>query len=692
MLHQAGDALMAKRQTIAIQQPLFAVPSTWRPPKISDLPSWKGVKRLGLDTETHDPRLKKRGGLPALGIGVRRDGRLIGVSFAIEDGPAHYLPLFHHMGDNVEDPQQALNYLRDNAKYFTGSVVGAHLQYDLDYTEENGILFPKAKDFRDVQVADPLINALHQSYTLEAIAERWGLPGKDESALREAAWGHGLDPKADMHLLAARHVGIYATQDAVGPLGILRRQEREIENLNLEEVWALETAVLPVLLKMRRRGVLIDHDRLDRIEAWTIKEEQQCLDRIKELTGLRLMLGEVSVAGALAPVLRSIGVQLPKTPKTGKDKIDVNVLAQIHHPVGDAVRRGRKMESLRSKFVASTRRFEVKGRIHATFNQGRTPKSEDSGEEGTEGAGFGRLSCVMPNLQNQPARDDFAKDWRGIYRPEPGKQWASLDFSSQEPRLMVHLAIERGRLLMGDDAYESALKAAEEYHNDRTMSFHARTAGILGWEGEKGTKRAKTIGLGLAYGMGEAKLCVSVGLPLSMAVWDRDAKERVYIDVDKSRYELICAQGGIGRPAAGPAGRKVLTNFNASVPFVKRLAEIYTERAADRGMVRTLSGRVCHFPEKRKEARRHPRDRFEWTHKAGNRAIQGSAGDQMKMALVALDHEGCFLQLQIHDEATASVDDRSEAERYARIMEEVMPMHVPSKVDIEIGPSWGEAS
>jgi len=650
---------------------------------MSELPSsWKGVKRLGTDTETHDPQLKK------LGIGVRRDGKLKGISFAFEDGPAYYLPLGHFMGDNMEDPEQALAYVRNNAKYFTGTVVGAHLQYDLDYLAENEIFFPVARDFRDVQVADPLINELHNDYTLEEIAKRWDVPGKDETLLREAAWGHKLDPKADMHLLAARYVGPYAIQDAVSPLAILRRQEREIERLNLEEVWALETSLLPVLLKMRRRGVRIDHDRLDRIEAWAIKEEQDCLDQIKALTGFRLMLNEVATP-AIGPILKSIGMVLPQTPKTHKDKIDKEVLGQIRHPVGGPIRRGRKINKLRTTFIASVRRFETNGRLHTTFNQGRTPKSEDTGEEGTEGAGFGRLSSVKPNLQQQPSQGDFAKEWRSIYLPEEGSLWSSKDFSSQEPRMMVHLAIERGRTLLGDAAFESAQAMAKEYHANRLLDFHQTTSNATG--GIVGRKDAKTIGLALAYGMGEALLCRSLGLPLTMAVWDRDAKERVYMDVDKSRYELICAQGGMGRPAAGPKGRAILKKFNEGVPFLKKIAEVYTDRASEKGQVKTLSGRTCHFPEKRKEARKHQRDRYEWTHKAFNRAVQGSGGDQMKMALVALDREGCFLQLQIHDEATASVADRAEAERYAKIMEDVMPLHVPSKVDVEIGPSWGEA-
>lgn len=91
----------------AVQQPLFQPECDWKPPKVSDLPSWQGVKRIGLDIETCDPQLKE------LGPGVRRDGFIAGISFAIEDGPMHYVPIAHHGGDNVENPDQALQYFQD---------------------------------------------------------------------------------------------------------------------------------------------------------------------------------------------------------------------------------------------------------------------------------------------------------------------------------------------------------------------------------------------------------------------------------------------------------------------------------------------------------------------------------------------------------------------------------------------------
>ncbi len=171
--------------------------------------------------------------------------------FAIEDGPRHYLPIRHECGRNL--PEAAVwAYLKDQAAVFEGSIVGAKLGYDLDYLAENGVVFVKAKWFRDVQVADPLIYNLHMSYSLDAIAERMGLPGKDESLLKGAAIAYGVHPKGGLWRLPAELVGPYAEQDVALPHQLLRRQEKLIEEKNLQQIWDLESQLLHVHELVRR--------------------------------------------------------------------------------------------------------------------------------------------------------------------------------------------------------------------------------------------------------------------------------------------------------------------------------------------------------------------------------------------------------------------------------------------------------
>lgn len=649
-----------------VQLPLWAPESAWRPPKLGDLPAWAGAKRVSIDTETCDKHLKQ------LGPGVRRGAYMAGISFAIEDGPSAYVPMRHAGGDNVEDVGAALRYFRDQAKSFKGEIVGAHLMYDLDHMAEEEIVFRSARRFYDVQVADPLINELHMSYSLDAIAKRWGFDGKDEELLKEAARHYNVDAKGGMYLLPARFVGPYADTDAVLPLEILAKQEVEIANQGIESIFDLESELLPVLVKMRRRGVLVDQDRLAKIETWSLDQEAEALAKVKHLTGVDIGVGNVWSPGAMAPALEYIGVKVPMNAGRGKNSkpepsITKELLAGIDHPVAEAMAWARKVNKLRTTFAASVRTHMCKGRIHATFNQLR--KTDDaSGAE--KGAAYGRLSSENPNLQQQPARDDFAKEWRSIYLPEPGTEWYSNDYSQQEPRWATHFA----EVMELEGAYE----AAEQYRNDPTTDNHDMVAGIVGIP----RKPAKEIYLGIIYGMGGATLCDKLGLPTRWAVFYRgyDKEARYFESAAEAK---ACASETDGRAfrVAGVEGQGMLNKVNDRLPFLKKMAKAAERKAKKRGYIITILGRRCRFPQRQDGS-------FDWAHKALNRVIQGSSADQTKKAVVEGDRAGYFLQLQVHDEITGS-GDRKEAEGMADIMRHCVPSTIPFNVDVEMGPSWG---
>ncbi len=261
-----------------MQLPLLTPTSTWVPPRIEELPSWQGAKRVAIDVETCDLYLKK------LGPGVRRGAYIAGISFAIEDSnKGYYLPLRHTGGDNMEDVPAALEWLRNQAANFTGEIVGANLGYDLDFLWEAGIHFPKIKMYRDVQVAEALIDELQMSFSLETICRKYLGIGKNESLLREAAIAYGINPKAQMYLLPARFVGAYAEDDAHLPLLVLRRQEKEIEEQDLWNIYDMESQLLPVLVRMRRRGVRVNLKKLEEIEKWSIDQEKIALQEVFKL-------------------------------------------------------------------------------------------------------------------------------------------------------------------------------------------------------------------------------------------------------------------------------------------------------------------------------------------------------------------------------------------------------------------------
>ena len=208
---------------------------------------------------------------------------------------------------------------------------------------------------------------------------------------------------------------------------------------------------------------------------------------------------------------------------------------------------------------------------------------------------------------------------------------------------------------------------AAAYHADPDTDFHQMVADMAGIT----RKQAKTIGLGLMYGMGKAKLAVSLDLQVEEA------------------SELIA-------------------QFHAKVPFLKGTIYAVQKRIdhpASGGSIRTILGRKCRFPlweptkwgvnkalpYQEASAKYGSGIKRAMTYKGLNKLMQGSAADQTKKAMVELHKAGYTMLLSVHDEIAMSVDTREEAEAAAVIMRDCVQLEVPSKVDVEVGPTWGKA-
>ncbi|QDP61581.1 MAG: putative DNA polymerase [Prokaryotic dsDNA virus sp.] len=681
-----------------MQLGFFTPDSDWKPRQVSTLPSWEGIDRVGFDCETRDPDLR------SLGPGPRRDGYTTGYSVALEkDGrivDSFYLPKRHEGGDNLPE-QEVDRYLADNLKKFKGEYVGANLSYDIDYaTAGDGFKFHPDALFRDVQIADPLIYELHMSYSLKNIGDRWGLESKDNKVLVQAARSMGVDPGAGMWRLPARYVGAYAERDCESPLELYAKMRKKIDENNLWQVFDLETQLLPVLVRMRQRGVRIDQDRLAQIEQRALREEIDLLAFIKDKTGVNVGLGDVWKPDALEPALTATGFKVGRT-ATGKPQIDADMLESLNDPVAKAISHARKVNKLRTTFAASMRTHMVNGRIHCTFNQ--IAREDEKGEQ--KGVRYGRLSAVDPNLQQQYSPDRVGPDdpqiileWRKIFIPEEGAIWGCNDYSQQEPRWTTHFAAVLD--------LPKAAEAARRYREDPSTDNHDMMTRLIHgddqvdeWlalkkDGDTSYKvnrgHAKGIFLGKCYGEGGVKLCMDIGQPTRWAHiigWGRNKT----IEYFESRHEAWKARGSSGqgfvKEMAGAEGQAIMDHFDQEIPYIKGVADKASERAASLGYVRTVMGRRLHFPTREDGS-------YDWTHKALNRVIQGSSADQTKKAIIDLDRAGHFIQLQVHDETDGSFGSVAEATDAGNIMRDsildVCTPLVPFKVDTECGPNWGE--
>lgn len=681
-----------------LQTVLFAPASSWKPPNLSELPDWNRATRVGFDVETKDPNLSKKGLGPGVYDGT---GHVAGFGFALEGGKSFYLPVRHMGGDNLP-LENVLRYMRDQAHQFKGELVGANLSYDLDWSAKEGIKFYAVSFIRDVQIADPLINELSPSMSLDAICDRRLGPGrgKYEDLLRAAGVEYGLigkkrdEVKKRLHELPARYVGEYCERDCAAPLEVLRVQEKLIDQMDIWNIWNLECKVLPVLLKMRQRGVLVDQDKLRYVERWVREQASVALKEIHRLTGVNLAFERLWTKEALVPVFQSLGITLHKMKvnKRGEPEYQIDKALFSEHikdqPAIKALAWARKVSKLQQFADSTWKALCPDGRIHCSFNQ--MALENDDGDQ--KGCRFGRMSCTGPNLQQQPSRDEFAKMWRSIYVPERGAKWVCLDYSQQEPRWTTHFAasayIQPGCPMareLGFSGYlDKAAEAAQAYWDDPMLDNHDFMAQLTGLP----RKHAKNLYLGLCYGEGAAKLCHDLGLPTVWAVRFKGIREVSKYPTLEAAMEAADRYTGEASwfETAGEEGQKIIDTFDARAPFIRQVAKIASYMAKTRGFVRTILGRVLHFPRRKDGS-------YDWCHKALNRVIQGSSADQNKQAIVDIDREepDFFLQLTVHDELDGSVADPSLRRRVATIQRECCgKTKVPFRVDEEEGENWGE--
>ena len=613
-----------------MQFPLFTPPTEWVMP--DGYPDLSEAREVSIDLETCDPNLTSRGsGWP------RKDGYVIGIAVAV-DGAAWYFPIRHDNGSNL-DAKQTLRWLADVCSVERDYIMH-NAMYDLGWLWAEGIEV-KGR-IVDTMIVAALVDENRFSYALNALGRDYLNERKSEKDLYEAANSFGVNAKSEMWKLPAHFVGAYAEQDAALTLKLWQFFKGIIVKEDIADIFDLELQVLKVVFDMRKKGVRVDLEKAEELKVYLQREEEKVL---QESGGTNI---DIWAAASIAKAFDAEGLTYPKTPKSGQPSFTKNFLANHAHALPQAVVRARELNKARTTFIDTIIKHQHNGRIHA---EAHSLRSDDGGTV------TGRFSYSNPNLQQVPARNaEIGPMIRGLFLPEVGELWGAFDYSSQEPRLVVHYS----SLLKLTGAQEFA----DQYNVDATTDFHQMAADIVGVP----RKQAKDINLGLFYGMGKNKLAEQLGLEYE------DAKD-------------------------------LFKEYHGKVPFVQQLADYVVNRASNKGVIRTLLGRKCRFdkwepnayglykPQTYEDAyaEHGPAIKRAFTYKALNRLIQGSAADQTKAAMVALHKEGITPLIQVHDELDISVAEPETASIIQEIMETCVDMQIPSVVDAEFGPSWGEA-
>ena len=617
--------------------PMFPRISEWLPP--ASFPNLSEAKEIAIDLETCDPNMESLGpGWP------RNDGYIVGYAIAV-DGWAGYFPVAHAGGGNL-DKRIVERWVRDVLATPADKIMH-NAAYDLGWLRATG--FEVNGTIYDTMLAAPVLDENRFAYSLNSLGFDYLKEIKSEQGLKESASDFGVHPKKELWKLPAMHVGDYAEQDAALTLKLWHHFKALMRNDEVESVFNLETEVLPVLVNITLKGINFNRAQCELKMAEMRKKETEILKYLKSQAGMQV---DIWAAQSIAAAFDRLGIQYPKT-TAGAPSFTKSFLDTHEHPMSKMILEARELNKTHGTFLEPYLKHSAKdGRIHTHFNQMRN-------EEG--GTVTGRLSASNPNLQQVPARHEIIGPMvRGLFLPEDGDIWAANDFSSQEPRLLVHYAT-----LLG---LPGAEKMAQAYRDNPDTDFHQMVADMAGIK----RKAAKTIGLGLMYGMGKAKLATQLDMPLDEA------------------SELIAT-------------------FHSKVPFLKGTVDAVMKRIehpASGGSIRTLLGRKCRFPlweptewgvnkalpREQAVIEYGVRIKRAGTYKGLNRLIQGSAADQTKAGMVALHKAGFKLLLQVHDEVALSVRNIDEARAAAEIMAKAVTLEVPSRVDVETGPSWGEAS
>ena len=641
----------------------------------------KGIDTVAIDIETYDPNLKTKG----LGA-IRNDGFICGIAVATGKDTS-YFPL-HHSDTELTMGKKLKIWKVLNEKIFQNEKITKvfhNAMYDVCWIRAVTGSMLKGR-IVDTMIAASVIDENRFRYSLDALSKDYIGDSKYKYDLQQKTleWSGGMvkDPMSNMHKLPSSIVKDYAKQDVDLTFKLWNLFDKKLDEVlytkengeqkTCRKIFELETKLFPCLVDMKFKGVRIDVQKAKKFGAHLKKRKDQIVTAIRKRTTKKI---DIWAAASIKILLDHLDIKDYKvTPKSKMPQLPKDYLKTHKNKCLRMIAKAREYDKAANTFVDGLLDYVHNGRIHADINQIRS----DSG-----GTVTGRFSMSNPNLQQIPARGYMGKKMREMFLPEEGHDWASLDYSQQEPRIVVHYAIKLG------------LPGTDELHKEfdkEDADFHQIVADMA----KISRTQAKTINLGLFYGMGKLKLQKELGL-------DR---------VD---------------------ARKLFDEYHNKVPFVRQLSQDLIQFAKDNRLLFTLHDRFCRFnkwettdrewnPETNRfnevplyteqEARQAFKaeilekykenkvdkdymEHFEkyytpaFTYKALNRLIQGSAADMTKKAMVDLYERGIIPHIQIHDELCLSVKSNEDIQAVKEVMENTIILEIKNKVNYKKGKNWG---
>jgi DNA polymerase I-like protein with 3'-5' exonuclease and polymerase domains len=345
--------------------------------QMTKFPSLRGASMIAIDTETCDPDLATKG------PGPRRDGFIAGISVGTDTGFRAYYPVAHKDDPDNLDPKKVFGWLKQELSRPV-PIVGMNLLYDLDYLSTQHDIMP-AGPFWDIANAEALIDETRFKYSLDSIADFHLKEHKTDEEMLGYISEHfsTKKPKNFIWQTPSAIVAPYAIGDVDLPLRIWPKQRKMLDRLGMWELFEMESALIPMLLAMRQRGVRVNIPYAKKLYKDLAREQNNKIEQIKHNTGFLLDPWKVT---SIVPILDSLGIKYPMTPKTKKASVTAPWLAAQDSDICQLIQEVRHRDKLKETFVQGyLLNGHINGRIHCLFNQLK-------GEGG--GAVSGRFSCV----------------------------------------------------------------------------------------------------------------------------------------------------------------------------------------------------------------------------------------------------------------------------------------------------------
>ncbi|MBI5197942.1 MAG: DNA polymerase I [Nitrospirae bacterium] len=480
----------------------------------------------------------------------------------------------------------------------------------------------------DPMIASYLLNPNRSDHRIEGVALEYLHMGLLEEDRKPSRQGKEKGPDTGVERVCRRA----DVASRLVPLLRERLKEHQLDRLYRE----IEIPLASVLARMEMDGIRLDVEGLIRLSGEMEREMEMIRGRIYRLAGEEFNINSPKQLQVI--LFERLGLKPTKKTKTGYST-DESVLIQLalSHELPAEILNYRQFSKLKSTYVDALVPLvhPETGRLHTSFNQ--------------TVAATGRLSSSDPNLQNIPIRTEMGQRIRESFVADAGCVLLSADYSQVELRLLAHLS--------GDEALIASFQRNED--------IHARTASeIFGLPSDQITpemrRRAKAVNFGIVYGMSPFGLASDIGIPQHEA--------KAYIE-----------------------------HYFASHPGVRTFIDRTLRDAREKGYVTTLFGRRRPVPELISPDNNVSQfgERI-----AVNTPIQGTAADLIKLAMIRiaerLDKGGLRTRmiLQVHDELLFEVPDGeiTEIQDLAReLMEGVVSLAVPLKIEMGMGRNWREA-